>query len=76
MRFAKLIPTAAGLAAITIGPAAHAADTANTGLGAVQQQMDKAASTDATENMLRLLPPGEVLRVLVVARQYAMASSC
>jgi hypothetical protein len=28
-------------------------------LGAVQQQMDKAASTDATENMLRLLPPAK-----------------
>jgi hypothetical protein len=76
MRFAKLIPTAAGLAAITIGPAAHAADTANVGLGEVQDRMNKAASTHATENMLRLLSPGEVLRVLIVARQSATASSC
>jgi hypothetical protein len=74
MGFATLTCTLAGRAAITAGAAAQTADMANIEPGEVRERPNKAVGTGAAERILRRLPPGEVLRVLVLARQSATAT--
>jgi hypothetical protein len=76
MGFATLVRTPAGLAAISDGAAEYNADTVDIGPGDFRERTKKAVGTGAAEHMLRRLLPDEVLRVMVLARQFATAVSC
>lgn len=65
-----------GALALAAHGAVLAAESSSADLGEVQKRMLAASDGHATRAVQRLLEPGEVLRLLLVARQKAAAETC
>lgn len=76
MNAARIFRSLIGALALAASGSALAADPSSANLGDTQKRMLAASDGHAIQSVLRLLEPGEALRLILVARQRASAESC
>lgn len=76
MKTSSIVPSLTCAAALSAALPALAAEPASPDMGEPQKRMLAASDGHAIKNALNLLEPGAVLRLVLVARQYATAQSC
>lgn len=64
------------IAALAANSAAHGAESAVSGFNETQTRMADAVHRYVIDSVLRVASPGESLRVLMIAQQYAIADAC
>ncbi len=76
MKTSSIVRSLTCAATLVAAHASLAGEPGSPDMGEPQKRMLAASDGHAINNAIRLLEPGQVLRLVIVARQYATAESC